>query len=137
VCLLKANQGVVCKDRAKIIRRKIKLEVIEAYGGKCQCPGGCDVTDPDFLTVDHVLGDGAKHRKESGLVGSAIYSWLRRENFQKVLDFCAGIVMYPDINSASVLMSGSWTRNCPLCKRLLEKRSPLDIVKCVCGWIWR
>jgi hypothetical protein len=72
---------IVCKNAALIRRRNTKSEVIQHYGGKCQCPGGCAVSDPDFLTIDHILGDGAKHRKETGLVGSAIYSWLKRRCF--------------------------------------------------------
>ena len=43
--------------------RKIKLEMIAAYGGKCQCPGGCDITEPKFLSLDHEgCGTGQKKR---------------------------------------------------------------------------
>lgn len=47
----------------------------------CQCVG-CTETHIEFLTIDHVKGDGAAHRKETGLrTGSDTYAWLRRNNF--------------------------------------------------------
>lgn len=38
-----------------------KLKVIKIYGGKCECEG-CDITFPEFLTIDHIGGTGARHR---------------------------------------------------------------------------
>ncbi len=40
-----------------------QLELIEAYGGKCQC---CEETETAFLTLDHIGGGGAEHRKSLG-----------------------------------------------------------------------
>jgi hypothetical protein len=74
---------VICREKSRNRARQNKLAVITAYGGKCQCPGGCQITEPDFLTVDHPNGDGAKHRADTGLVGSAFYSWLKLNNFPK------------------------------------------------------
>lgn len=56
----------------------LKLEVIAAYGGRCRCCG-----DPNwqFLTVDHVYGDG-KTERESGLY-SNFYTWLKERGFPK------------------------------------------------------
>jgi hypothetical protein len=34
--------------------------MIAAYGGACAC---CGITDPTFLSLDHVNGDGAKERR--------------------------------------------------------------------------
>lgn len=51
------------KDSAR--RRKkfqeVKIEVILNMGGKCVC---CGEMNTDFLTIDHIDGGGAKHRKE-------------------------------------------------------------------------
>lgn len=58
---------------------KLKLEIINAYGGKCEC---CGETNIEFLTIDHINGNGKEHRneikKESGI---DLYRWLRKNNF--------------------------------------------------------
>lgn len=63
-------------------RRKLKLDVINGYGGKCTC---CGEPTFEFLSVDHMNNDGKKHRIEiSGRnAGSSqsIYRWLRDNNF--------------------------------------------------------
>src|SRR4030042_568207 len=34
--------------------QRLRREAFASYGGfKCNCPGGCDVTDPKFLSLDH------------------------------------------------------------------------------------
>lgn len=38
----------------------LKLEMIKAYGGKCSC---CGLTEPRFLTLEHLLGGGNAHRE--------------------------------------------------------------------------
>lgn len=58
-------------------RQRLKDEVFEAYGGyKCAC---CGEPIREFLTIDHVNGDGAAHRRKIG--SAAIYRWLKREGF--------------------------------------------------------
>lgn len=54
------------KHRDKIIartterNRQTKRDVIAALGGKCAC---CGEAAYEFLTLDHINGDGAAHRK--------------------------------------------------------------------------
>ena len=76
----------VNKKKDKVKTAKLRAEVLAAYGGKCQCPG-CSQTHPDFLHVDHVGNDGAKHRRElsSGkrYSGHRFYTWLRKHGFPK------------------------------------------------------
>jgi hypothetical protein len=63
--------------------RRIKREVLEHYGGippRCAC---CDEKEYAFLSLDHMNGDGARHRKELNLYGLAIYRWVKRNNFPK------------------------------------------------------
>ena len=56
---------------------KLKTEVIICYGGKCQC---CKEINLDLLSVDHIEGNGLKHRVKIG--GSQyFYSNLKIENF--------------------------------------------------------
>jgi len=53
-----------------------KKAAFEAYGGiKCSC---CGVTDLVFLTIDHVNGGGARHRKK---IKTSIYKWLKDNNY--------------------------------------------------------
>jgi hypothetical protein len=58
--------------------RQIKLEIIEAYGGKCVC---CGEDNFEFLTIHHIDGSGAAHRKE--LRGNSFYRWLKKRCFPK------------------------------------------------------
>ena len=59
----------------------LKDEVFKAYGGwKCAC---CGETEKLFLTIDHVLNDGAVHRKDIGHGSIRTYRWLRKNNFPK------------------------------------------------------
>lgn len=50
-------------------RRKLKQQVIDGYGGKCVC---CGETEIVFLTLEHLQGDGEKHRggRNSGSYGA-------------------------------------------------------------------
>ncbi len=62
-------------------RKEIKQFIINKYGGKCEC---CGETNPEFLTIDHIDGNGSQHRKEIGIgCGNAFYIWLRDNNFPK------------------------------------------------------
>lgn len=69
------------KDR----RKRIKLDVIAHYGGKCAC---CGETEEFFLSADHVNNDGAAHRKSTFKYpggerkgGTHIYLWIKRNNY--------------------------------------------------------
>jgi hypothetical protein len=61
-------------------RKKIRHEVLIAYGGKCAC---CEETAKEFLAIDHINGDGYRQRKEKGIYGSTMYAWLKRNKFPK------------------------------------------------------
>jgi hypothetical protein len=60
-------------------RKRLRDELIEAYGGQCSCPR-CPETNPAFLTLEHTNGDGTQHRKK---VGSHSYADLRRSGWPK------------------------------------------------------
>src|SRR5579859_3003759 len=70
------------QSRAIVQRYKAKLkkEVMEAYGNKCAC---CGESEPQFLTIDHINGDGKTHRKtvSSGFGGYHFYLWLRKNHY--------------------------------------------------------
>lgn len=60
--------------------RELKLETYNAYGGAfCRC---CGDTHIEFLSIDHIAGGGAKHRKANGIAGGVdLYQWLKEHNF--------------------------------------------------------
>ena len=53
-----------CLERARQAsqrrRRRLREEVIQAYGGVCAC---CGEDSLPFLTIDHILNNGRQHRK--------------------------------------------------------------------------
>jgi len=72
------------RERAKYLRqfkRKHKLEYIDEYGGKCII---CGEDRWEFLTVDHVNGNGSRHRKLLGnRSGTVFYAWLKQQGWPK------------------------------------------------------
>ena len=56
-------------------RRKNRLRALDAYGSVCQC---CGESRYEFLSIDHIDGNGKAHRKQ---IGGDLYGWLRRNNY--------------------------------------------------------
>lgn len=78
-----------CANRTVRRNAKLRQDILTAYGRRCQCPG-CDVTEEEFLSIDHIYDDGATHRRalsssgdDRSCVGSTFYAWLRRNGFPK------------------------------------------------------
>jgi hypothetical protein len=61
-------------------RMKLRQDVLRAYGGKCAC---CGETAWQFLTIDHINGDGKAHRAEisRGKAGGAFFTQIRRQGY--------------------------------------------------------
>ena len=76
----------ILAPRYKAQARAKRLIVLQFYGGnppKCAC---CGEIIYEFLTIDHMNNDGAKHRREIGTDGNRggrIYNWLIRNKFPK------------------------------------------------------
>lgn len=64
------------KKHNRLSRFKIKLKVFNHYGMSCARCGNYDFR---VLCIDHVNGNGGKHRKE--LKATSIYPWLIRNGF--------------------------------------------------------
>ena len=64
----------------KAKHKKLKREVMNAYGGKCEC---CDENRIEFLSIEHSFGDGRKHETRVGC-GVYVYLDLKKEIFQKM-----------------------------------------------------
>lgn len=58
---------------------QLRSDVLGAYGDRCAC---CGEEEPKFLSIDHIDGGGAAHRRETG-VGSGFhfYLWIRRNDY--------------------------------------------------------
>lgn len=76
---IKNKEEILARHKRR--KREIKEEVFKAYGGAfCSC---CGETIVEFLTIDHINGNGAEHRKELGksYTGTRFYYWLMRKNY--------------------------------------------------------
>lgn len=62
---------------AQAWNRRLKLEVLEAYGGACTC---CQEAEPGFLTIDHISGGG---RRERLAIYGNFYNYLKRNKWPK------------------------------------------------------
>ena len=62
----------------KEYRRRVRIEVLEHYGGECAC---CGEKHIEFLCFDHINNDGAKHRKH--MSDRSITPWLKRNGYPK------------------------------------------------------
>jgi hypothetical protein len=67
-----------CVEKNARNRQILKQDVIDHYGGQCSC---CGEKILDFLTVDHILGDGGRERKV--IPSSRVYHFLKRNNYPK------------------------------------------------------
>lgn len=72
------GSGILSRRRQK--DRQLKQEIIDAYGGKCEC---CGESAFEFMTIDHINGDGAEHRRQIGGKGRHLYRAIKAEGFPK------------------------------------------------------
>lgn len=70
------------RDTAAMARRHkaLRKEMIEAYGGKCQC---CGEDEPLFLELDHIKNDGHKHRRTIGRGSGVTYRTLKKAGWPR------------------------------------------------------
>lgn len=69
------------RDRQNQRRQKFELKksVIEHYGNICAC---CSESGIKFLTIDHINGEGNKHKRFLYIkTGHRFYAWLRSNNY--------------------------------------------------------
>ena len=61
-------------------RAAVRLEMIEAYGGVCEC---CGEAAPAFLTMDHIGGWGSEHRRTVKSATSRLPFMLKKEGWPR------------------------------------------------------
>lgn len=81
----KVREHLICKTcenaRSQQKDLKCKIDTIEIYGGKCVC---CEESNIIFLTIDHVLEDGAEERRDINKSGGPkFYRWLKKQGYPK------------------------------------------------------
>lgn len=83
--LLRAQRNFHSGGREKQIenRKKQKLLVYEKYGNKCVC---CGEKEIEFLSMDHVNGNGNEHRRSISKSAKILpYSWIIKNKFPSIL----------------------------------------------------
>lgn len=71
-----AKRSTKIATQRRVKRREQKQSIINKYGGKCIC---CGEKYIEFLTMDHINGDGAQHRKKIGR--GNLYKWIITHNY--------------------------------------------------------
>jgi len=70
------------KDKYNQLKResnhRLMNEIIDRYGGKCVC---CGETRREYLSIDHVNGNGSKQRREIGKSSQGLHYWLKQNNY--------------------------------------------------------
>jgi transposase-like protein len=74
-----AEKPTYLRDWHRVEHAKRRLEMVSAYGGKCQ---RCGIDDPVVLDIDHIKNDGGKQRS-NGFYGWRLYRWLRKNGWPK------------------------------------------------------
>ena len=70
--ICKMHEDMEDKER----RKRLKIQVLNHYGGKCVC---CGTTTMEFLSMDHINGDGYIDRRLGD--GDHIWNQIKRDNY--------------------------------------------------------
>lgn len=108
------------KKKTNEYNRSIRKKVLDHYGHRCVC---CGETKVEFLCIDHVNGEGNKHRLEINKgSGTPTYYWLIKNNypvgFQVLCHNCNqakaayGYCPHQKENVSQMIIDGNHGRNC-------------------------
>ena len=75
-----AKKQKIYLEKAKEMRKELKLEILHHYSHDLKCIR-CGFSDIRSLSIDHIKGNGNKHRKEIGI--GNFYQWIKKNNFPK------------------------------------------------------
>lgn len=72
----------VCRRPQSVAEKlTVKRLTIETYGGECVC---CGENTLEFLTIDHIDGNGAEERHNLNMGGGhQFYHWLKKQGYPK------------------------------------------------------
>lgn len=78
----KYNSTVAARTKNKTFRVKNRKLVIEHYSNNKNCCNCCGEKIYEFLSVDHIDGDGGIHRRSLNLRGGHhFYAWLKQNDY--------------------------------------------------------
>lgn len=69
------------RKREQVQRRRIKIEILSYYSNGTPACAVCGEDRQECLSIDHIDGKGAKHRRDIGCSGTPFYYWLKRKGF--------------------------------------------------------
>jgi len=105
VIVLSEKQRERGRENCRSWQRRLKAEVLTAYGSVCAC---CGEANESFLTIDHIHRDGAGERAKLGGWGNHFYRWLKVQGF-------------PQGRYRILCMNCNWaTRNGESCPHVLQ-----------------
>jgi len=122
--------------------KNLKKEVFDYYGGRCE---NCLSDDKDVISLDHIDGNGRKHRKEVLKTdsGTGFYKWVfkNKPNNIRILCYncnCAHSMKKIELKENNIFNNlckycGSSDnlkfRICNICKNILKKNLQIDLKK--------
>jgi hypothetical protein len=65
-----------CRETERRYWKTLRQDILNGYGSECAC---CQERTPEFLTLDHVHGNGAAHRREVGQ--KDVYRIVRQQGY--------------------------------------------------------
>lgn len=74
------NHREQLRRKAREYARRVRSEVMIAYGGTCVC---CGETHDEFLELDHAEGGGNEHRRRLPGGSTRFFNWLKQKGFPK------------------------------------------------------
>lgn len=98
------RQEIRNENNAK--RERLRAQIIEHYGCRCNCPG-CHVVHAVLLTADHVNGDGAAYRRiKKSRSTRDFYARIVRNNFPNDIQLLCGSCNLAKSNKKACPLAG-------------------------------
>lgn len=70
---------------------RLKKEVLSHYSDDTPKCAICGETDLTLLELDHINGDGSKHRRQNNIIGGTqTYLWVKRKGYPKIFQVLCG-----------------------------------------------
>ena len=134
--MIKTKKQKINREKAKDVRKQLKLKVLHHYSPDLKC-ASCGFSDIRALSIDHIKGDGAKHRKEIGKLD--FYQWIKKNNFPKGLQvLCFNCQWIKRVENNEVNKGGYVTKRktskvqCLGCGKVLLSKYVHDFQHCSC-----
>ncbi len=131
------KQKIYYREKVKEKRKQLKLEVLRHYSSDLKCRD-CGFSDIRALSIDHVKGNGTRHRKEIGAVD--FYQWIKKNNFPKGFQvLCFNCQWIKKVENNEVNEGGYVTKRkiskvqCLSCGKALLSKQVHDFQQCSCS----